>query len=979
MKARSILLFILLCVVTSCTDEVVKNIPGTQLPENKVRLQLRVDREDYLLPSTRNTANEKQMGDNVWVLVFQGTEPQNALFEEVEKASIEFGVLYITLTKSTAHSHVLALANIPEKYYNPESHAEELFNKQNLTSALTGKTLSQCRDILLTTLLDQPVAQTSPFAAQPIPMGGLANVPGGITEGAMIANTKENRLQLTRMVAKADVKSITGNFELMGATVINTPRQGSFFRFASDMDYPTGSLTNYLATNTDDPVCSISAAAWDNAENCYTTQHNPVYLYESATTNNTSLIIKGKYEGTETFYKLTFADNSGKNMPIHRNKRYTFEITSINGPGVATFEEACTQASVNVGYQITVADDTSHDIISNGKYYLGVSNSSLIVYGEGMQQQITAFTVNTDATAASGVTQNSITTQSSGLTITGGTNVTLTTSAAPGTTGVEITLAPGFESGEINITLGNLVKTVNITRRPPLSYSGVEQIDGNFVSALITARGEGEEWLTLSADGAEPTGNELNLSYPGPVYLKAPTNINAANGTNRTGGEFFLVEKNELGRTKYHITQACLNIGEITVEPFGYVGAFWRKNQTGERLIRIPHKNGTEGAWSALVLEGDEWIKLDTEQSADPAIGWKTNNPTATPADMNDQANDNRYALGTGTASLTGTLQPNGYIYFRIGLKSALPGNAAPARYGVILLSYNDNRRFSKIYIRQGEDADYLMRPQHTGGSGETWGSGSTPRPLAKKFSPYNLTHKEMTAGGNENHLHPSIQMFSGVFTPYPTQAGAFLQFANQANQRFAYHPVNPVGKISLWQNNFVSGYWGNDLEWSHRTCPSGWKRPADGSTTTAVAEGNNTRNSEIRQTLYLTPPEGSSRNTDNAHFGYYADGFFDRRLILLSTNGTPSTAVSTHDYHVAYAGYLFFNPTDNTSLFFPLSGQRSRNGGALLSTGTYAAYWTATAHTDPANAWVLTLDAQAPAQTYIKRSEAVSIRCVRE
>jgi len=944
MKTKSIFLLIILNVIISCTDESISNQPDIIIPDGKVRLELKLDKGDYILPTNRNT--ESEMGDNVWVLVFEGVQKENAVFKEMAKASVAGGSLFVMLTKSTAHSHVLAIVNVPDNYYNNDSDIEEPFNQKKVTTALAGKTLGQSQDILLTSLLAEPTATAVPYAGQAIPMSGLAEVPGGIDENTVLSNESTNKLHLTRMVAKTDVSNTSENFELISAAIINTPRQGSLFRLNTDVDTHINRLTDYPET----------------------APSTPVYLYESAAENNTSVIVKGKYKGGEYYYKLGFTDKSGNLMDIHRNKYYKFQITSITGPGKTTFESARKEAPLNVSYHIDVLDDTSHDIISNGKYYLGVSNSELFVYGEGAQSDIIAFTINTDATAAMGIVTNTVTAEGAGLTVTHPVNsLNLSTSSVPGSTDVQIALSPNFESGVINIQLGNLVKTVKISRRAPLSYTGVEMIDGSYVSAVITGKGNGEEWLSLSADAIQSSAEEISLSNPGPVYIMAPSNIAASNGNKRTGGEFFLVGNNDSGRIKYLISQSCLNTGEIKIDPYGYVGAFWRKNQTGERLIRIPYMEGTEGAWSVLVLEGKEWIKLDTEESADPHIGWKANSNEGSVADMNSENIDTQYQVSGEATSLNGILKKDGHIYFRIGLKSKYtPTTNSPARYGVVLLSYSDNRKFSKIYIRQGEDADYMMRPPD--------------RPLAKKFSPYNLTHSNMEKykGGVNHYDHPAIENGRGAFTQYPTQIGAYLQYANGNNQRFAYHPVNPIGSITGWQDNYISGFWGGNLIYSYETCPKDWRRPNDGSITSAVGAGNNIQTSEMRQSLYDTPPDGASTNTDNAHFGYYADGFFDRRKIVASPNGTPSSAVSAGDHNIAYAGYLFFNPSDNTSLFFPVCGKRAGTDGRLQSTGTYGAYWSTTAYSDAAHAWALTFDNHTAGQSHIKKSEAISIRCVR-
>ncbi|MDR2232606.1 MAG: fimbrillin family protein, partial [Tannerella sp.] len=162
-----------------------------------------------------------------------------------------------------------------------------------------------------------------------------------------------------------------------------------------------------------------------------------------------------------------------------------------------------------------------------------------------------------------------------------------------------------------------------------------------------------------------------------------------------------------------------MNIGEspdITDDepPQGfvpYVGAFWRASQTGERLLRMKVTTGeADSVWTARVIEGGDWIMLDKGQSADPNVG----NPSA--AIDTTTSFGNLYKLDPGSASdfVSGfaTMNPGeDEIYFRIGLRSTLPGGATAApRYGVVLLTYGNNRYRHRIWIRQGEGDDFLMR-----------------------------------------------------------------------------------------------------------------------------------------------------------------------------------------------------------------------------------------------------------------------------
>ncbi len=98
-----------------------------------------------------------------------------------------------------------------------------------------------------------------------------------------------------------------------------------------------------------------------------------------------------------------------------------------------------------------------------------------------------------------------------------------------------------------------------------------------------------------------------------------------------------------------------------------------------------------------------------------------------------------------------------------------------------------------------------------------------------------------------------------------------------------------------------------------------------------------------MRQSLWRDPVAASANSVGNSIWGYYADGFFDRRAIgnPEGITATPNSAVSATTGAVAYAGRLFFNPTTNASLFMPASSYRYFNSGQIFGAGGYGYYWT--------------------------------------
>jgi hypothetical protein len=381
-----------------------------------------------------------------------------------------------------------------------------------------------------------------------------------------------------------------------------------------------------------------------------------------------------------------------------------------------------------------------------------------------------------------------------------------------------------------------------------------------------------------------------------------------------------------------------------------YVGAFWRADQTGERVIRVNPGNAGIGVWTATVVwmdqrwgEGDGVVlsvdRLPGTPGADPAIY------TASPGDAED------YPVKEDNMTISGNVSSGQNITFRIGLKSNYtPTPGYPVRYAVVVLSYNNNSKHYKIYLRQGEGADYLMRNSEPG-------TVMASRPNAARLSPYNLTAPAGTLATYENlNWNNGNNPVQGSFTEFPSQAGAIFQWVHSTTGRYAWSPFGS-GLSTYWNvSGNYNGPWSGHRN-QYETCPANYRRPTDGSIGNDYQTTGSYTTSEIRQSLWLNPQNVSgafNSNTANSVFGYYADGFFDRRPIVASpVNYTGSSAVSITDRNIACIGNLFFNPATNASLFFPRAGYRQGTGGALQENGAEGYYWTGSSFST-GEAWYL-------------------------
>jgi hypothetical protein len=445
--------------------------------------------------------------------------------------------------------------------------------------------------------------------------------------------------------------------------------------------------------------------------------------------------------------------------------------------------------------------------------------------------------------------------------------------------------------------------------------------------------------------------------------------VNQPNLDNNPRFVILLVTAGELTQTVV-VTQLGADAQE-TVMPDSFVGAFWRHYQMGERLIRIPHTDGRR--WTAFAV--DNWVKLDVLSSDDPNIF------TDNPASVSGIVNDIAHRLPTDAR---GTVSGTGAIYFRIGLRSSLPSPASAPRYSQVIILHNDEQEVHILWIRQGEAADYIMRPTDSRDDGQPRGSN------ARQFVPYNLT-------APPGMMNQDVGRRGGVFTQYPSQVGAFFQWAAVIEPRRASSP--------LADTLFPSEDWDRvDTNWDvaradHETCPPGYRRPTagsisepnpaeistsfdDGLAQVALLDWEHARTSEMHQSLFMLPAYGFGNSNANTAYGFLADGFFDRRPRDINH----PAEVASNSIHRASRGGLKFNPDTFANVFFPAGGRICASNWLVINErGAAAQYWFATrsgAHNrnqwGPWG-WMLWIEQSTTHATTHSLMCGALIRCVRE
>jgi len=420
-----------------------------------------------------------------------------------------------------------------------------------------------------------------------------------------------------------------------------------------------------------------------------------------------------------------------------------------------------------------------------------------------------------------------------------------------------------------------------------------------------------------------------------------------------------------------------------------YVGAFYRNNEVGERIIHMI----SPGAWweASVPDEYKDWIILSTTPSFDPKVG--TSNP--------GNAEDYPVVPDPYKNEISSLVMGKHRIYFRIGLASKNPNPTSP-RYGYVDLRYietdgdiknlpdtdaenvdvildkgtpnektiNVEIKKLRIYVRQGENDDKILDES------VKITNTSVPRSATRRFSAFNVTVQDMLDNYNSDNNYIKVDSTYKIpsnmatFVKYPSQGGALFQWAvpDPNYRRLAYYIRGLPGNNGTIPNTDWGGepYYNEDPFWEVPTgsnrmpyknygevCPDGYRRPNNGVLSTLATNNtiNDVANAEFLSSLFVDIPVGDAHTdippeyTDivrytpkpisNGVFGFYADGFFDRYPIKSKTlsDGTVD-GVCLDDTRAAFRGILFYNPDTFASIFFPAAGRRDAGTGRLQYSG---------------------------------------------
>ena len=545
-KIHIIYLLVLLTFFSACS--IKEEVPGepVTIGETKVRFELFTKAGTYGLPVSRAGENESVVDQQPWVLVFLGTGG-TASFVEAVQAELYNGKTYVYLEEQAGNCQLLILANSPSRFYmNGVGYA---YTADNFVNTLRGRDLDYaCRNLLTEALIDPQY--TVPYIGQKLPMSDLVNL-SKIDASVTIPN-----IQLKRIVGKIVVENTDADFVLEGITVVTNEAKNSKLHNLTDALEQNIGADNLVEYRKDDSYALNIVDAEEIVTGGQTTKNNPLYVYEThSLSNDTYLVIRGHYKGESFFYKMALVNNDQHVLDILRNTEYIFTITSVRGRGFISMADAKASlaSNTNLDYSILVQEESSYEIVSNNEYYLGVTNSHFEIYASAASgTAYVAFSLITDCKSES-IGERTIT-ATSGLRIVSPVDGMIPVSTTLPSQ-VKIEMLAGFTSGEIELRLGNLRKTVTVKRREQVTSSGtiISSFidDGYYISAYVEDY-VNHSWLKLGPEEGE-VRNDPDYIYVDNGKIKLYVEKNTSG--NREGVVYVSVGKGITQRIKVYITQ----------------------------------------------------------------------------------------------------------------------------------------------------------------------------------------------------------------------------------------------------------------------------------------------------------------------------------------------------------------------------------------------------------------------------------------
>lgn len=401
--------------------------------------------------------------------------------------------------------------------------------------------LGVIRNELFDLLTEREAGFVTDLPNVPIKMSSeMLNFKDGIQEGANISPDGV-AIPLIRMLSKITVKSTLPKeiFELEGATVCDVAQQG----YILPVNPQVINDINRISYRGEQDEMVVGATEMETI---------PIYVYETNVRESTApvkVIIKAKYKGESSYYRLDLIDKSA--LSLERNHEYIIQIHSVDALGTESYQAARDNPAEGVKFNITDNDNANTEVI--GGHFFSIDYENIDIYADSLSSVLLA-RVRTNYLSSPGADLGSITTS-------GGMKLLSSPTFLIGQDYLDIIVdVPySFSSGVVTIILGNYKKQVKVSKYRSLDMHLVDLQYQNIRQARIQSSSGGatSDWIGLSANSYyNPIQNNIFLAPEQLVVSNYRLYIYLNENMNRTSreSEVHLVNTEGLKR-KLYITQ----------------------------------------------------------------------------------------------------------------------------------------------------------------------------------------------------------------------------------------------------------------------------------------------------------------------------------------------------------------------------------------------------------------------------------------
>lgn len=511
------MLFLFLLACSSGND----SLDEISLPQGKVRLAVDLRNGNYNKPSKTATSSltEETLND-VWALCFdaQGASySDNAVLKEIAEVRIDPSGYSVMLSLSENPVFVLFVANAGEVI---KGQLNQLAGKTYKTiigsnlyygNPLSGGTGSLSAPQQTPLFLD-PDNHT---LRTPLPMYGHSAILDNVQKGTTIGSVLLKR-SVSKLMVDASAAASANGFTLTGVSMINLFSKGLIVPDGiAGVPVNNSSRVNYgiLVNNQITPL--ITDVSGNNTLNV------PLYFFR--TQQNAEVIIAGHFAGSAVsrYYKVEIPEDK-----LLTNVSYVLNVLSVLNNGYTTMQEAISAPAGTGLLTEVLAVDDSHEMSSNGEYYIGLSNSAFLLCADGAQSNVVVSTVTTSA-FSSGVAA-----PATKIELLNPRNVTLVPGQTISSNSTDIKLDFNDQpqaSCIIRITIGSLTKEITVNKQVSINSNFSEGSSGiliaeNAIEAHVV-HGNNNAGLASAALSAE-----RKLSLESATGVNVYVFINSTNG-----------------------------------------------------------------------------------------------------------------------------------------------------------------------------------------------------------------------------------------------------------------------------------------------------------------------------------------------------------------------------------------------------------------------------------------------------------------